>query len=280
MNTWNKELLTKKLITITDPYLLGVKDNWYSGAHKSITNQEFIPMASEWFKSTKRNDIQGWDNFPCIDVIMGCTHFIESFVLKYGWDDMQILPYEYSYYSLMGKYGTEPGSLEPGKPLILSLPNWKYADLRPGWDEILRECETKDIDIHIDFAWITTARDIQIDLNHPNIKSFAMSMSKYNLQWNRVGLRWARQRTMDSISMFNQYYSDVNSGITSCGAYMIDNIPRDYTWNTYENMHYEICQDLNLIPTKLIHVAKSPETYDPVGIGRLISVTTNTPNEI
>jgi hypothetical protein len=71
--------------------------------------------------------------------------------------------------------------------------------------------------------------------------------------------------------MFNQYYGDVNSGITSCGAYMINNIPRDYAWNTYENMHHAICQDLNLIPTKLIHVAKSPETDDPVGIGQLIS---------
>lgn len=275
---WNKDLITKKLIPIEDQYLQSLRQQWYEGSHRSVTNQQFIPLAKEWFKSTKLNDIQGWNEFSCVDVIMGCTHFIESFVLKYGWDGMQVLPGDYSYYGLMGKFGTEAGNLEPHKPLIVSLPNWKYADLRPDWESVLRECETKDIDIHIDFAWITTARDIQIDLNHPNIKSFAMSMSKYALQWNRVGLRWARQRTMDSVSIFNQYYGDVNSGITSCGAFMIDNIPRDYGWNTYKDLHYQVCKDLNLIPTKMVHVAKSNETGDVLGIGAILAI--NTPNKI
>jgi hypothetical protein len=268
---WNKELITKKLNPIEDHFLRNLKSNWYDQSHENVSNQKFIPMADEWFRSTKLNDIAGWNHFPCTDIIMGCTHFIESFILKYGWDGMQILPGEYSYYGLMGKYGNEAGSLEPGKPLILSLPNWKYADLRPDWESVLRECEEKNIDIHIDFAWITTAKDIQIDLSHPNIKSFAMSMSKYSLHWNRVGLRWARQRTMDSISIFNHYHSDVNDGVSSCGAYMIQNIPRDYTWNTYNNTHYDVCKEFNLIPSKIIHVAKRPETNEVVGIGDLIS---------
>lgn len=274
MTNWNRNLITKKLVPIEDQFLLDLKKTWYSNSQRSVTNQQFIPLANEWFRSTKINNIQGWDSFPCMDVIMGCTHYIESFVLKYGWEGMQILPEEYSYYGLMGKHGSAAGELEPNKPLIISLPNWRYADLRPEWDSILKECEAKDIDIHIDFAWITTARDIQIDLDHPNIKSFAMSMSKYALQWNRVGLRWAKQRTMDSISMFNQYYGDVNSALTSCGAYMIDNIPRDYGWNTYGDLHVRACNDLQLLPTKLVHVAKSPETTEVVGIGSLLARST------
>lgn len=278
MTNWDKSLITKKLVPISDNLLVGLKNRWFHEPQRHITNQTFIPLANEWFQSTKINTITGWDKFPCVDVIMGCTHYIESFILKYGWDGMQILPEEYAYYGLMGKYGNEVGSLEPNKPLIISLPNWKYADLRPEWSDLLKECEQKNIDIHIDFAWITTARDIVIDLDHPNIKSFAMSLSKYDLQWNRVGLRWAKQRTMDSISMFNQYYGDVNSGLASCGAFMINNIPRDYGWNTYRNVHYQLCADLDLQPTKMIHVARSNETGDVLGIGRLLSV--NTPSNV
>lgn len=278
MTSWDTSLITKKLVPISDNLLLGLKNRWFQESHPHVTNQAFIPIADEWFRSTKINTITGWDKFPCVDVIMGCTHYIESFILKYGWDGMQILPEEYAYYGLMGKYGNELGSLEPNKPLIISLPNWKYADLRPEWTDLLVECEQKNIDIHIDFAWITTARDITIDLDHPNIKSFAMSLSKYSLQWNRVGLRWARQRTMDSISMFNQYYGDVNSGLTSCGVFMINNIPRDYGWDTYGTVHNQICADLDLQPTKMIHVARSNETGDVLGIGRLLSV--NTPSNI
>jgi len=263
--------LSKKLIPINDNYLKQLKENWFTNKHTVVTNQEFIPLADEWFKSTKLNTLIGWDQFDCVDVIMGCTHYIESFVLKYGWEGFQILPQEYGYYGMMGKFGNDVGNLTPNMPLILSLPNWYYADVRPDWDTILRECEIKNIDIHIDFAWITTAKDTHIDLNHPCIKSFAMSMSKYAMQWNRVGLRWSKQRTMDSITMFNHYYGDVNSSITSCGAYMLKNIPRDYGWNTYHDKYFKLCHDHDLVPTNMIHVVKKPQDNQPYSIGLLLS---------
>jgi len=268
---YSKDQITKKLIPVNDSYLRSLKDQWFQGRHPAIDQREFINKANEWFRSTKINDIQGWDQFTCVDVIMGCTHYIESFILKNGWEGMQILPDEYGYYGMMGKFGNEIGNLEPNIPLIVSLPNFKYADIRPCWEELLKECEQKNIDIHIDFAWITTARDIQIDVGHPNIKSFAMSMSKYAMQWNRIGLRWSRQRTMDSITIFNHYYGDVNNALMRCGAYMIENLPRDYGWNTYKSKHFDICTQLGLESTKLLHVAREPGQEYPVGIGNIIS---------
>jgi hypothetical protein len=269
--TWDINNITKKLTPVVDDYMRTLKENWFEKSQKVVPYAEFIPLADEWFKSTKLNNLQGWENFPCIDVIMGCTHFIESFILQHGWDGMQILPEEYSYYTLVGgKYGSELGQLIPNTPLILSLPNWKDADLRPDWSEILKECESKNIDIHIDFAWLTTAKDIEIDLSHPCIKSFAMSMSKYGLEWNRIGLRWSRQRHSDAITMFNHYYGSVNTALTSCGAFMINNIPRDYGWNTYGDLHFELCRELDLTPTKLLHVARSKDNQ-VLGIGQMLS---------
>ena len=268
---WDINKVTKKLLPLVDHHMSGLKQDWFEKNQQIVPYADFIPLADEWFKSTKLNDLQGWEKFPYIDVIMGCTHFIESFILQHGWDGMQILPEEYSYYTLVGgKYGTEQGKLEPNIPLIVSLPNWRYADLRPEWSDLLKECESKNIDIHIDFAWLTTARDIQIDLDHPCIKSFAMSMSKYGLEWNRIGLRWSRQRHPDAITMFNHYYGSVNTALTSCGAFMINNIPRDYGWNTYGDLHFQLCRELELNPTKLLHVAHSKE-YQPLGIGKMLS---------
>ena len=268
---WHINNVTKKLTPMVDSYMKQLKQDWFEKSQKIVSYADFIPLADEWFKSTKLNDLQGWENFPCIDVIMGCTHYIESFILQYGWDGMQILPEEYSYYTLVGgKYGTDPGQLIPNTPLIVSLPNWSYADIRPNWDELLNECESKNIDIHIDFAWLTTARDIHLDLNHPCIKSFAMSMSKYGLEWNRIGLRWSRQRHSDAITMFNHYIGSVNTALTSCGAFMINNIPRDYVWNTYGDLHFQLCRELELNPTKLLHVAHSKDNQ-VLGIGKMLS---------
>jgi len=263
--------LYKKLVPINDNFLQNLKTEWFNNSHPVVSYSEFIPLADEWFKSTKINNLDGWNDFNCVDVILGCTHYIESFIIKHGWDGFQILPEEYGYYGMMGKFGNEPGKLENNKPLILSLPDYRYADIRPYWNDVLKECERKNIDIHIDFAWITTAKDINVDLNHPNIKSFAMSMSKYSLQWNRIGLRWSKQRSMDSITLMNHYYGDVNSALTSCGAFMARNIPRDYGWNMYESKYNTLCQEHDLIPTKMIHVVKLPNDNDSYSVGPILS---------
>jgi hypothetical protein len=83
---------------------------------------------------------------------------------------------------------------------------------------------------------------------------------------------------MDSVTIFNRFHSEANSGLTSCGAYIIDSIPRDYGWDTYGKLHYSTCQELNLLPTKLIHVAHTLDRSNVVGIGDELSL--KSPNSI
>lgn len=267
--TWDRNLLTKNFPPLYDAHLQNVHDQWFAESHPVVPNQQFMPMLNEWFQSTRVNDLQGWASLPCVDITMGNTHYIESLVIRHGWDGFQILTDEYTYYSFNGKWGTEVGNLEPGKPLIITLPHYKWAGVRPQWPDVLRECEAKNIDIHIDMAWVTLAKNVNIDFSHPNIQSVGMSISKYAMQWNRIGLRYSKQRTMDSITMFNHFYHpNTNSAISSCGAFAISQISRDYGWETYREPYYDICNTLDLTPTDLIHVVKDQDT--PVGITQLL----------
>lgn len=274
---WQKEKVTDKLFTISGAHTNRLKKSWFEGGHPEISYREFVPRAKEWFTGSKINDITGWTEFPNVDVTMGCTHYIESFILKYGWDGFQILKNEYAYYTLMGKHGIELDELEPRKPLIITMPHWTYCDIRPEWKDLLKICETKNIDIHIDMAWMIMARDINLDLAHPCIKSIGMSMSKFDLQWSRVGLRWSRQKTMDSVTIFNDYYKNTNTVMTSVGGYYMDNLSRDYAWETYGWAHRDICKQLDLVPTKIIHVVKDHDN-NSLGIGNLLREST--PNGI
>jgi len=268
---WDRNKLTSTFIPLTDDYLKRVRIEWFEKSHPVVTNQQLIPKLNEWFKSTQVNDLQGWNSLPCVDVTMGNTHYIESFVIRNGWDRFQVLTDEYAYYSFNGKWGVEVGNLEPNKPLIITLPHYKWAGVRPQWPDILKECEQKNIDIHIDMAWCTLSKNVAIDFSHPNIQSVGMSISKYSMQWNRIGLRYSKQRTMDSITMFNHYYQpDTNLALSSCGAYAIDCIPRDYGWNTYANAHRDICQSLDLVETDLIHVVKTKPDGLAMGITNLL----------
>ena len=263
---------TDTLYPLNAALFQNLRQQWFQDRQREVSKDEYIAVAQEWFRSTRLNNLTGWDAFPCVDSTMGCTHFIESVAGKHGWKNIQVLPDEYSYYSRMGLGATQPGNLRSDVPLMLSLPNHRYTDVRPDWPDVLAECEAKNIDIHIDCAWLTCSRDITLNFDHPRIQSFAMSMSKYSLEWNRIGLRWTRKRYIDSITMFNHLYSGrVNLSLMSCGVYMMQNIPRDYAWNTYGELHHKICNDLNLLPTKAIHVAYCNQTHKNVGIGNMLS---------
>lgn len=266
---WQKKDITQKFYPIVDDKMKSLRELWYQESQDEVSYKTFIDDASRWFCNSKRNDIQGWDSLPYIDVTMGCTHFIESFILKYGWNGFQILKDEYAYYTLMGKHGVDLADLEPNKPLIVTMPHWKFCDIRPEWDNLLKICEQRNIEIHIDMAWMTTAKEISVDLSHPCIKSIGMSLSKLNLQWSRIGLRFSRQKAMDSITIFNDYYHDTNTVLTSIGSYWIKNFERDYLWNTYEKKNLDLCNQLELRSTKLIHVAKDREGIS-LGIGNML----------
>jgi len=265
-----EENLTKELHPLHDDFLDNIKNNWFNNKHRYVNNIECLPMLDQWFKSSKFNDVSQLKSFPFLDITMGNTHFIESFVGKHGYDGFQILNEEYAYYSFMGKWGVELGQLEKEKPLIITIPHYKWGGIRPEWNELLQECEAKNIDIHIDMAWLTLSKNINIDFSHPCITSVGMSMSKYSLQWNRIGIRYSKQRTMDSITMFNHYYQpNTNGALSSCGAYCVENIPRDYGWNTYKTKNEFICKKLNLHTTNLIHVVHD-KNKKSMGISNLL----------
>lgn len=273
MTQWDRRLIGPKLRILQDDYLESLKQRWFNTSHDCVPLAKVIPELDQWFRSTKVNDLQGWNQLPYLDITMGNTHWIESLILRLGLDGFQILHDEYAYYSFMGKWGiVDIDQLEPNKPLMITLPHYKWGGMRPEWEDVLKICEQRNIDIHIDMAWVTLAKNTKIDFAHPNILSVGMSMSKYNLQWNRVGLRYSKQRTMDSITMFNHYYQpDTNSNHSSCAKFMIENLDRDYGWETYRDANRDICLDLGLESTDLVHVAFDPSIEKMVGITPLLA---------
>lgn len=248
-----------------DDKILNLKEKFFNEPQKNPDRNSFIDFSHEWFMSTKLNNITGIELFANKDITIGCTQYIESICLKYSWN-IQVLPEEYGYYNLMGKSYTQPGELLPNVPLIVSVPNWKHGH-RPYWQEILKECEEKNIDIHVDGAWFTVAKDISIDLTHPAIKSFAMSLSKYIGSWNRIGLRWCRQRSLDTITMFN-VQNKYNEALTSCGYFIMNNLERDYGWNTYGAKYNQLCKEHKLDSSNFFYVAKKDNV--PVSISDML----------
>lgn len=233
----------------------------------------FISQSKKYFASSQRNRIIGLEKLEHVDAIVGCTHFIDNLIQKYSMSGLQIFEHDYKYYQRLNpniKYATV-GNLDPLKPVLIAAPFPGYLDLHIHWNQILEECLTKNIDIHIDGCWMGAATDIEIDLTHPAIKSVGFSLSKsLGMHWNRVGLRFSKiQDPTDSISIQNKF-----GMIPECVMYnalvAMQEMNIDYLWNTYESKHLDICKQLYLRPSKIIYAAHSIDRKKLYGLKKLI----------
>jgi hypothetical protein len=124
--------------------------------------------------------------------------------------------------------------------------------------EILQICTDKCIDVHLDCAWLTSAFDINFNFDQPCIKSFAMSFSKaYGLHWNKIGLRWSRTRDQtDSITILNNSSAISKANLYVATRYM-QKFSIDHLVKKYKTQYLDICKDLKLRPSNIIHACFS-----------------------
>lgn len=241
---------------------------------KDITDNvytEFKTLVQDYIVQSKLNNITGLEHFSRVDIINGCTQFIDNL---YMCGPLQVLTDDYRYHQRLNlAFFKDVGSLIPDIPLLIALPFPRVGEPHAEMNEILSECTRKNIPVHIDGAWITSCRDLDFDFNHPMIKSVGISLSKgLGLGWNRIGIRYTRQFVQDSVTIMNDYRMN-NRALSMIGIYFLNNLEPDYLWNKYGETYYNICKDFDLVPTKTIHIALRDN--NPVGLTPLIRYVTN-----
>jgi hypothetical protein len=228
----------------------------------------FKKECADWIFGSTLNNVSGIDGR--IDIINGCTQFIDNLYMQ---GEVQVLKGDYKYHHRLGNWGRSVGSLSPKIPLIIAMPFPSTGAVHTQMGDILDEAQDKGISVHVDGAWLTCCRGIDFDLLHPSIKSVGISLSKgLGLGWNRIGLRWTRQTTTDSVTIMNDFRMN-NRALVMIGLHFIRNFPSDYLWKTHGDRYYKICNDFNLTPTSSIYLAL--RDGQPVGVSPLIRYLEN-----
>jgi hypothetical protein len=234
-----------------------ISDNVYSN---------FKSEVDHYLNNTTLNVLKGLDTFKRIDIINGCTQYIDNLYMQ---GPVQTIHRDYRYHERLNlSYIKDVGSLIPNIPLIIAMPFPSIGAVHSDMEEILYECNIKNIPVHIDGAWITCCKDISFDFNHDVIKSVGISLSKgLGLGWNRVGLRYTKETKIDSITIMNDFRMNLRAP-AMIGLHFVRNLPIDYLWNKYSESYYKICKDFNLTPTNSIYLALRDN--QPVGVSPLI----------
>ena len=260
-------LVDKKIESLIQEVMSGKID-------KDITDSVYTNFKTEmtrWLFASKLNNLQGFDTFDRVDIINGCTQFIDNIYMQ---GPVQVIRGDYKYHERLGlAYAKDVGSLIPDIPLIVAMPFPSIGAPHHDMEEILHECKIKNIEVHIDGAWISCCRDINFDFNNEVIRSVGISLSKgLGLGWNRIGLRWTKNSKADSVTIMNDFNMN-NRALAMIGLHFIRNLPVDYLWNTHGSNYYKVCKDFNLEPTKSNYLAL--RDGHPVGVSPLVRYLEN-----
>jgi len=259
-------LVTNQIESMIQDVLSGKLDT-------DISDQVYINFKKEmtsWVLKSKLNRITGLDNFNRVDIVNGCTQFIDTAYMN---GPVQVLAGDYRYHARLGNWYTHPGFLSAEKQLVIAWPFPSTGDTHTQMKEILDEAGDKGISVHVDGAWYTCCRGIDFDVSHPSIRSVGISLSKgLGLGWNRVGLRWTKSKDADAVTIQNDFNMNLRAPVM-IGLHFIRNLPPDYLWNECGENYYKICRDFNLTPTKAIYLAL--KDGHPVGVSPLMRYLEN-----
>ena len=235
--------------------------------------KDFTELAKDHILNNPMNNLSGLESFGRIDICNGCTQFIDTLYMNHG--SLQVIQGDYRYHSRLNPelIYSVPGNLIPQKPLVIALPFPSLGSIHPQMKEILDECLEKEIDVHIDGAWISCSHGINWDFSHMAIRSVCYSLSKgYGLGWNRVALRHSRLAKPDSITIMNDFHMN-NRALFLVANHFLRNLPKNHLWDTHGVNYYKVCNDFNLQATQSIHIAM--RNNQPVGVAPLLRYLEN-----
>lgn len=217
----------------------------------------FIEKVTSWINASTLNNIQHLNSMKFSNAIIGVSQHIDELHYKHG-NKLVIFDGEYAYHWRLNPsilkvahYSEIPSN----SVLVMSYPSVITAGNIDNVLEILNFCEQHAIAVHVDAAWYGQCKNISIDLLHPAIKSFSVSLSKaFFMGSQRIGVRYSKDEIDGPINIMNAFgYNNVSDMWIGCN--MIDTLGADFWWKNYSNEYTKVCNDFGLIETDSINIA-------------------------
>ncbi|CAB5221110.1 hypothetical protein UFOVP247_84 [uncultured Caudovirales phage] len=248
-------------------------DSFYqkNPVHSGNLDERFKDTFVDWLHNHELSTFKGLDAFRRVDVIQGCTQYIDDLYQRLG-RDLRTLKNDYKYHWRLNKdivyFDDHIDHALRSTELLVSMPFPFNGDEHPRMQEILDKCYNYSIPVHVDGAWISCIRDINFNFDHPAIQTIGISLSKGGLGGNRIGIRLARNTPDGAVTIMNEFNMNPQA-LMSMGIEYMNTFGTEYFWKKYESKYYRVCADFGLTPTKAIHLAKDKQGR-PVGVRSLL----------
>ena len=240
---------------------------------ESFTQENFLFMFDQRLRGLTHSKIIGLENFNHKDAMMGCNHFIDNVLLQYTIKGVQIFEHDYTYYKKLWpniNYTTVE-TLKKGMPLLIAAPFPGHLGIHRQWNDIIKRCEELEIKVYVDAAWFPPSMNLTLDLTSECIQEVGFSCSKsYNLGDNRIGIRYTRRKNPnDSITHMNERRM-ISRTSYQIACHFLEYFDYDHIVSLYKNDYFDMCTQLKLRPSNMIHAVFSLDWKKLYGTSKIL----------
>ncbi len=213
-----------------------------------------------WIKSDKLNHLKNIQKFSHVCYSSGTSESMINFVLKYKDRTIKTFKGEFIFHKLNCRnnnikfeYLDYNLNLNSNDAVIISLPFSDMGDIHPLMNNLIQKCNTMQIPVLIDCAYMCIAKNINFDFDQECIDTITFSLSKgfWGIDKLRLGLRLQRKDNDDNLDIYNKW-STLPLHSLNVANEIFRNFDVNWLWTAYGEKYFAVCKKYNLIPTNSI----------------------------
>lgn len=257
-------------------------NRWFQEEERPLyCRDRYIETIRSWIESSKLNSVRGLERFGRADLINGTTQTFDDAYFRHRNRRLRFFRGEYAYHRRVFQNWKflEEESLHENDFVIVSFPFCSTGNKHPEYDNILKEAERLSVPVIVDCAYFGTCLEMELDFQSPAIESVSFSLTKgLGLGDIRSGVRFSNLKEASPIQQHNDFHHTVLAA-ARIGIYMMEKFSPDHIPSKYRAAQESVCRDLNVQPTRCMHLALGGEewdsfrvdgTYNTLGIRELV----------
>jgi histidinol-phosphate/aromatic aminotransferase/cobyric acid decarboxylase-like protein len=221
--------------------------------------KRFLNDYAHWFKLG--HTIEGIDKFVHLAPANGTTEVFDKFYMQNTHRRLRLWKGEYFYHQIVARENfynrfawIEDEPIAEMDVVVVSLPFANTGKIPENFDQIMQLCDSKNVNVLIDMAYVNISQPIKVDLSYNCIKVIATSLSKvFPVETYRIGMRLMKDYLDDSLQAYvDQATPYVNMNSIHLGQQLIEEYSNRYIVNKYAQLQKHYCDQLGVTPSPCV----------------------------
>jgi histidinol-phosphate/aromatic aminotransferase/cobyric acid decarboxylase-like protein len=191
----------------------------------------------------------------------GSSQAFDYFHSKHNKKRLRFFKNDYIYHYLSSRNNQtkwdylENQKIKKNDAVVISMPFSDSGSKHPEMENIVKECDKKNVPVLIDCCYYSMCKGINFDFNHKSIEAVVFSLSKaFPVSRLRIGMRLTKDDDDDQLFYYKKIQF-VNKLSVFVGLKIIKKFKFDFLYKKYAKLQKYYCKKMNLSPSNVVAIA-------------------------